>query len=540
MTQTQKAVETAHVLRRLLPLIPPVKVINSDAGGGLLISEKVRTVCQEHGMEVKVQLPNHPESHALIENANGLLRKLLLINMKYAYSKQWTTQFYTSVQQSNAMTRKYQVRVNGEIKTISSSPYAIAYGYDPNFDLAIVLGLGSLDVQARNRKVKDIHSAIAFFNATETERRMQLDTHFEKNTQIVPDAFVLMKRQPYDKNQSIYINNIFKVIERRGRQVLISSVFGNRSVFPIYIGFLKPFVNAELLKYLPPELRLALSGPIDITHEKLRPHPDMDMEPGPKVPFELKSTLTVPFPTRLTRLQRARGEGSMLARVKRSLMGTISSSFSNTIDVHEHTALEAQRPSFIRFNEEILNLPAALQHHAQQLPVDADTQSNGNKAQSIVVRGLPIRPPQPRAVVIGAPAPARPVRMANPAIIPDAPLVRRLESSPVVPGRATRGAEKFKQARRMAAFATKGPDQLLSPVRNERAERAVIVPSAAAEAPLARPGVLKRVSNALARVVAPMRTRAQQLRAAAMSSPKDAYGPMRTRQATRASKRQAN
>ena len=292
-TVTEKANEVSRILDLLLPLLPPVEILQSDGGPGLLASRAVRDTVAKYNIETKIGLANNPTSHSIVENLNGQARIALVANLRMMKSKNWCESLPFATFALNSMKREFRIleRRNGKdvAKVLKTSAMHIALGYDPLQNINQILGPTTRDNPRRRENLDRIHQALTRQYKQDAEEQHKRDQKADKTAELQPGSFCLIKRIPRDKHKARYLNNLFLIKERYNRQVLVQSVFGNLTIFPIYIGFAKHFKNSTLLKLLPLKLRKLYGGYVS-TNTKAR-----------KLPFELRSTLSEPPPVRITR-----------------------------------------------------------------------------------------------------------------------------------------------------------------------------------------------------------------------------------------------
>jgi hypothetical protein len=243
-------------------------------------------------------LAHHGQSHAIVENSNGLLRSLINLNKTFAKEDSWAEVFHIALLQLNSMNRSFMVLEHGQSKRLITSPFALAYGHDPALDISKLLG-----PQIRDKSVKERQDYITYIqkivNDYNVKAREDLEAKDSERTVVCAvGTFVLLRRLPTDKNNTSYLSNVYRVVDRLNRKVTISAVFGKRSVFDVWIGHLKPLSNSFVLQYLPKDLQTALGGTMSLS--------------GRELPFELESRIAKPPPKRVTRAMVRQGNKNEL------------------------------------------------------------------------------------------------------------------------------------------------------------------------------------------------------------------------------------
>ena len=270
--------EVANILENLLPKLPStIQNLGSDAGTGLVRSKALGELMKEFNLNGIVGLSRHSESQALCERANLLLRQLIMINCRYYKTKNWVKMLPIALRQFNSLVKSYFGFAKGKIQTIRTTPLSLAFLEDRSMTLEDLLGNPPVDHATKLKWKSDVLDAMQKYEETRHERQKQLDDQFKSHQRIVPGSHVLIRRfSRYKKRNHTYTKNIFKVLERHNRKLVVSSVFGRPQVLSVYIGNVKLFQDDVLLQFLSPELCLALGAGIKLDADR-------------QLPFELES-----------------------------------------------------------------------------------------------------------------------------------------------------------------------------------------------------------------------------------------------------------
>ena len=254
--------ETLTILRETIGIAGKPDRISMDSGPGLGGSTDVIEFCQQWGIELKLNIPNHVHSHSYIESQNRVAKASLLVHQK-AYQQPWPLVSWIHNSTYNHLPRPYEIFEGdtGLYQTIQTSPQILAFG---NNDGQLVPLNRGRDGRNTNKIQEQVRKGI-LERALEINRERNASDNRRTENYGVGDL-VMMKNsnRTTARTRQWALPALFEVVRRNHRLVTIKPYLGGThtdGVKDMHVSDIKPYITLADLNILPKTL-LERFGPV--------------------------------------------------------------------------------------------------------------------------------------------------------------------------------------------------------------------------------------------------------------------------------------
>ena len=252
-----EAVTVIRCLKSVVTMFPDLKMIISDNQTSLCKNEKVKTFLESHDVEPRLTIPYSSQSN-YAESANRLIRKTLRA-YEATFKKNWLYCFEHAINALNQTPHS-----TGPFQGIS--PFEIIFNKAPNktdpfHHLRNTPRLIRRKLRLRNE-----------IDQIRTKNHAQIVKAKQDISDIKTGALVrLLDQTRTDKQTPYFLPDIFKVISRRGYELLLENTTNERQKHRVHLKFVKlrRAISESILVRLRPEQRQLLGYEYDMDHDEL-------------------------------------------------------------------------------------------------------------------------------------------------------------------------------------------------------------------------------------------------------------------------------
>ena len=348
--------ETADILQQIFSTYGGPKTLASDNAVILANNEHVRKICRMYNVQTITTISYRPGSHSAIELVNKYFRRLLLKNAEML-SVDWPKVFYYTKYQYNLIPRYYNLPTPNFVqsKPILTTPYFIVYGVDADlhFDYFLDRGYTPQNVERLRQYTRKLMTE---FSQQQLLVREEKDREVGETDYAVGDV-VLLRKFPYQKNDVLYVRNLYIITSIYRRQVMLTSLYYKKSVVRTHIDHIRKFKSSPLIEQLPQEIQ-AVFGTHIRSPEKGGRVPPSDIAPQRKVD---KRVTRQAVRKALSKTEASQAKDIIIAPPSSS----DSSAGTSRMTAHPHE----QPPGQWRQVQPVVLVPGqGAVHHAAQLP----------------------------------------------------------------------------------------------------------------------------------------------------------------------------
>ena len=272
IVRDEKAATFIEGLEDVLTMIPtPVNILLSDNQTSLARHPLVREFCQKKGIRTTLTTPWHSQSNSPCELSNRIMRRCLQRLMLMHNEDNWTKVFHAAKLIQNTLIRTY---ARGTDKSFKMSAMQLVTGVDPEsyldaesasstFDVATLIRTRAVVQQMLNKHYQRRQGDLAAKDADFKDEQQQLRQ----------GALVLVRRQPENKLMPAFRPEIYRVLERRHRNVTITSVTTKKpQILRAAISTVKKLYYSDLIRLLSPEMQKLVGNympdgrPVSVIH----------------------------------------------------------------------------------------------------------------------------------------------------------------------------------------------------------------------------------------------------------------------------------
>jgi len=275
--RTLKAGETINCLKSLINVLGIPEAFTCDQGP-CFRSDDLRNFCNEMGIRLILQPPYQARSHP-VERLNLTARIAIRVFSTALSTSNWVSLLPYVNQALRNMKRAIPCMTADGQKIIRLiSPTEVVFGRPPFYTLDVLLQrlTGSTAyapalASERERLVDEIKRANDHAKAA-----FEAKDHLDQlaRVQLKPGSLCLLARQPYDKNRTSYLPNVYQVVSvfrRKACLVQVHPSTQNPKSFVTHVRFLKLFTaDHALFEKLPNDLKAQLTSafhlPLNLTH----------------------------------------------------------------------------------------------------------------------------------------------------------------------------------------------------------------------------------------------------------------------------------
>ena len=252
-----EAVTVIKCLKTVVTMFPDLKMIISDNQTSLCKNEKVKQFLTSHNVEPRLTIPYSSQSN-YAETANRLIRKTLRA-YEQTFKKNWLYCFEHAINALNQTPHS-----TGPFQGIS--PFEIIFNKAPNnSDPFHHLRNTPRLIRRKLRLRNDI-------DKIRTQNHARIVKAKQDISEIKTGALVrLLDQTRTDKQTPYFLPDIFKVISRRGYELLLENTTNEKQKHRVHLKFVKlrRDISESILVRLRPEQRQLLGYERDMNHDEL-------------------------------------------------------------------------------------------------------------------------------------------------------------------------------------------------------------------------------------------------------------------------------
>jgi hypothetical protein len=254
-TSDMKTTTVIRCLKSVITFFPELRMIISDNQTSLCRNEKVRQYLATHNIEPRTTIPYSSQSN-YAETANRLIRKILRA-YELTFGRSWLFCFEHSINALNA-----NVHSTGPFQGLS--PFEIIFNKSPSNSDPFHHLRNTKRLVKQKLKLKNEIDRVRTLNHQQIVKAKQ------DVSEIKAGALVRLHNQTRTNKQSPYfLADTFKVISRRGYEVILESTSDERIKQRAHLKFVKLCrpISESILLCLRPEQRHLLGYEKDMSIE---------------------------------------------------------------------------------------------------------------------------------------------------------------------------------------------------------------------------------------------------------------------------------